>query len=481
MRQHLQKQWPVYFIILLAVISRVPQLLSSHFIVDGDEAIVGLMSKHFIEGKGIPWFFYGQQYGFAFIEVLAISFGYSIAGISDYTVKLSVFALWIAGVIFLYKSLLLISKGNKTAAILGAVLFILSPAWAVWSMKARGGYITSFLLSSIIVYLSILSIQKKRNLAFILIGLSLVISFYSQPLWLPGILPFVILGVVKHQPVKRIFLLFAGVISAVIFFLLIQPGDSMWHPQVLSSTGMNSIQSVLKYQFQNLTGYYYLQEKMPVPASTTFFVYVFAIAAVFGVLAFIAKFKSFPQRHLLAAAALSLLASISYLFFINLTAPRYALPLFGFALVFLFIIYAGAQIKLLPIGITSVLIIAGLVATLQFKNYKLSNDDRALLIDATQKLKNRKIHYVFSTDPLLQWHISFYSKEYVIGRYFPPKDRYMPYVISVDSAYNHAPEHTAIIAKGLINADNIHQLNAGYAIYPAPEKRRLMLAGFQLN
>ncbi|MGH2570943.1 MAG: hypothetical protein ACRDGR_06940, partial [bacterium] len=36
--------------------------------LDGDEAVVALMAKHFREGRGIPWFFWGQSYGFTFPE-----------------------------------------------------------------------------------------------------------------------------------------------------------------------------------------------------------------------------------------------------------------------------------------------------------------------------------------------------------------------------------------------------------------------------
>ncbi len=107
-------------------------------VLDGDEAVLGLMAKHFFEGKEIPVFFYGQNYGFSFVEVLFISLAYVIGGFSAVSVKVSMLFLWLAGVIFYYLALdqLAIKKGwNGTVYIV--LLFLFSPAWAVWSMKAE--------------------------------------------------------------------------------------------------------------------------------------------------------------------------------------------------------------------------------------------------------------------------------------------------------------------------------------------------------
>src|SRR5690606_2129438 len=137
-----------------------PLLLSEHFIMDGDECIMGIMSKHFIEGRHVPIFFYGQNYGFAFIEVLFISIGYLLFGISDYVVKLSVFALWIFGLFFFYRALCSIS-GNKWSALLFVMVLILAPAWAQWSLKARGGYLTAFTCSSLAWYLLVYKVAIR--------------------------------------------------------------------------------------------------------------------------------------------------------------------------------------------------------------------------------------------------------------------------------------------------------------------------------
>ena len=56
--------------LLAAVVTRLPQLTSPALLLDGDEAVLGLMSLHITQGQAWPWFFYGQTYGLATVEAL---------------------------------------------------------------------------------------------------------------------------------------------------------------------------------------------------------------------------------------------------------------------------------------------------------------------------------------------------------------------------------------------------------------------------
>jgi len=147
----------ILIVVLICIISRLPQILSPYLFLDPDESIMGLMAKHFSEGKVIPYFFYGQNYGFALIEVFIISLFYKTVGISDLSIKISMLLLWIVGVIFFYKTLKQIEpKKHGWTLMLTIFLFVLSPAWAIRSLKAHGGYITSFGLSSVVTYMTLL-------------------------------------------------------------------------------------------------------------------------------------------------------------------------------------------------------------------------------------------------------------------------------------------------------------------------------------
>src|SRR6202012_4146749 len=143
---------PYIIIVVLCFASRLPQLLSPHLIMDEDECVVGLMAKHLMEGH-VAVFFYGQSYGFTLAESAMISLFSYFNGLNDHSVKLAMLTLWTIGIIFFYKTCKeILLPNNKYAAWLMTLLFIFLPAWAVWSMKARGGYLTAFPLSAILLW-----------------------------------------------------------------------------------------------------------------------------------------------------------------------------------------------------------------------------------------------------------------------------------------------------------------------------------------
>lgn len=54
----------------MALLFRLPHILSENFVLDGDEAIVGLMGQAFIEHCELSAFFWVQNYGFVLVELL---------------------------------------------------------------------------------------------------------------------------------------------------------------------------------------------------------------------------------------------------------------------------------------------------------------------------------------------------------------------------------------------------------------------------
>ena len=90
-------------IVLLCIVTRLPQLLSDQLLLDSDECIVGLMAKHSSEGKDVQAYFYGQSYGFTLLETTTIRIFYSLFGISDIAVKMAMLLLWILGILLFFK------------------------------------------------------------------------------------------------------------------------------------------------------------------------------------------------------------------------------------------------------------------------------------------------------------------------------------------------------------------------------------------
>lgn len=102
---------PVF--ILFIFITRLPQLASPYLLLDGDECLVALMAKHIYNGTEFPVFFWGQQYGFTLVECIMMLPFYAVLGINAIAVKLAMLSLWTIGVLFLYKTLKLLNKGNE--------------------------------------------------------------------------------------------------------------------------------------------------------------------------------------------------------------------------------------------------------------------------------------------------------------------------------------------------------------------------------
>jgi hypothetical protein len=140
-------------IILVCFLTRLPLLLSPELILDGDECVIAMMAKHTIEGKSAPLFFYGQNYGFAFFEVLLSALFFLLLGYKTIAVKLAILSLWTTGLVFFYLALRRVAANPKWLDLIVALLLLASPAWLVFSMKAYGGYVTAFTLSNIILWM----------------------------------------------------------------------------------------------------------------------------------------------------------------------------------------------------------------------------------------------------------------------------------------------------------------------------------------
>src|SRR5262245_31707648 len=73
-------------LLLCALVPRLILLLVTDFNIDSDEAIVGLMAKHFAEGR--PWtvFYYGQDY-MGSLEAMVAAGVFSVFGPSNAALK----------------------------------------------------------------------------------------------------------------------------------------------------------------------------------------------------------------------------------------------------------------------------------------------------------------------------------------------------------------------------------------------------------
>ena len=93
MRSHLRHNANNHYLWLLAIVAlgllpRLYLIFSTNSVIDADEAIVGLMAKHILEGRPWPIFYYGQYYMGSF-EALLTAVVFMLFGQSNFTLKLT--------------------------------------------------------------------------------------------------------------------------------------------------------------------------------------------------------------------------------------------------------------------------------------------------------------------------------------------------------------------------------------------------------
>jgi hypothetical protein len=238
---------------------------------DGDECIVGLMAKHLLEGKELPLFFYGQNYGLSLFEAGITALFFSLFGISSLSLKLAMLFFFSLGAYFFLMAIREIS--GKKAFWIAFFLLALCPAWFNWSMKARGGYITAFVFSSLCLWL-FARLYKHKSPAIvssISIGVFSSLIFFSQPIWFLSILPFFIFVFYRRRKLSDFIYMVVFWFLTALFILWARSGTNYWFPNLFKN--VNVVQNLFqlpKRIFIHITGQYFLQKKFDVGVFTFF-------------------------------------------------------------------------------------------------------------------------------------------------------------------------------------------------------------------
>lgn len=146
--------------VTVGVLIRLDFLFAGNFIIDADEAIVGLMAKHVLDGRDIPTFYYGQHY-MGSLEPLLVSASFALFGISNFTMQLVplIFSAALIPIVYLIGH----EIAGRFTARLGALFCAVPPATLViWSAKARGGFIEVVVIGAIAMLLTLRWLKEDR-------------------------------------------------------------------------------------------------------------------------------------------------------------------------------------------------------------------------------------------------------------------------------------------------------------------------------
>jgi len=134
--------------LLLALVVRVALIVRAPGVLDGDEALVGIQAESIAAGaaRPLPVYFYGQHYMGALEAYLAAGV-FRLIGPSVVALRLVPLLCALLFVLLTYE--LGRRVVGRQAALAAALLAALAPLYpAVWSLKARGGYVETLALGS---------------------------------------------------------------------------------------------------------------------------------------------------------------------------------------------------------------------------------------------------------------------------------------------------------------------------------------------
>lgn len=120
--------------------------------LEADEAIVGLMARHILQGER-PVFYYMQPY-LGSLEAYLVAGSFALFGSSTFALKLVPLAsaLLFTGLVFATGYRL----GGAAAAFVAGLYVAVPPAFfALWSLKARGGYIETLVLGQALLLIAL--------------------------------------------------------------------------------------------------------------------------------------------------------------------------------------------------------------------------------------------------------------------------------------------------------------------------------------
>src|SRR5213593_4077624 len=123
------------FVVVAA--ARFAILFASQTHVHSDEAIIGLMGKHILEGRHFPFYMYGQPYnaGAAWEAYLA-SVAFALFGVSVISLKSCIVALSLLCLFLFYRMCLALY--DERTALWATVVFALTPSLLKWQFQVRG-------------------------------------------------------------------------------------------------------------------------------------------------------------------------------------------------------------------------------------------------------------------------------------------------------------------------------------------------------
>ncbi len=396
--------WGLLFI--LCIIFRLPHLLSRNLFIDLDEATIGIMAKDVLQGKPIPYYFYLQNYGFSTIETLVTSFFIKLFGAGVWALKLAGICLYSLGGTFLL--FYLENKQLKYFYWIGAIVIVAAfPSWYIWGSMMRGGYLTSFVCTSAVFYIT----QKVSisHLYVLICAILFYIAYESQILIFLPVFPLLMYWLWSRKFEIRKFSIF----TLAFLFPLILGRLLFVNPYYGSVSLTISLKQLIKniellstFFVEAFTNFYTYEFLLDIPRY--WFVGAIILMATILLLILVVFIQVKPARVTIALICLGMIGALILSIFGNSFAPRYLLGFFTGVMLLLVYLIPYINGKMMKIGLASItlLIIIGVTAGSKIRRHWVNcqkneiKELHALYIE----VKRQKIQALYSIDKTFIWN-----------------------------------------------------------------------------
>lgn len=194
------KNRALVILLIFHFLYRIILLSIKAFPFNSDEAIVGLMAKHILEGENFLYF-YGQSY-MGSLDAYLVALGFLVFGQSVLVIRIVQIFLYGLTILFIF---LFVNNAfkNLTLAFLSTLFLVFPPVNVVlYTTVSLGGYGEALLLGAMSFYLAEKIIsgklkQKTEYLIISLLGLIFGVGLFVNPLSLTIIIPAIIYLIYK--------------------------------------------------------------------------------------------------------------------------------------------------------------------------------------------------------------------------------------------------------------------------------------------
>ncbi len=183
-------------VIAVALIGRGLLLASGSVSFHSDEAVVGLMARHILQGER-PVFFYGQAY-MGSLDAWLIAVGFALLGDTVMTIHVVESLLYLLIVATGFLVAWQISGRAVVATVTGLVMAVPTVLLALYTTSTLGGYNETLLLGNLVLLLGWQVTHEQRGslVRWALLGICAGIGWWSNGLIVAYVLPVGVLGLV---------------------------------------------------------------------------------------------------------------------------------------------------------------------------------------------------------------------------------------------------------------------------------------------